>query len=82
MTSGTSNVSEVALYKRINRRLSEDGRKLCKSRGSWNQYELGEYYVIDIRGNFIVWKHFDIRDLAIDLKVLYPWELNETANAS
>lgn len=67
-------ITTSALVKRINRRLARVGQRLRTTRGIQMLLDVGEYYVIDVSGNFIVEKFVDIEQLAQRLGVLRPWE--------
>jgi hypothetical protein len=44
--------------------------KLRKSRGERQKTELGEYYLLDIDRNTILWHHVNIEKLAADIEQL------------
>lgn len=74
-------VSERAVVQRINRKLravyEEDGidlHELKKNRGARAIQELGDYYVLDCRANFVIEDHVDPEDYARELGVLAPFE--------
>jgi hypothetical protein len=67
-------VSERAVIQRINRKLFPDHRRIKTSRSARAQQDLGRYYMVDFKRNFIVDKHIDLEDLAIELKCLAAWE--------
>jgi hypothetical protein len=73
-------ISERALFQRINRRLKKDGRALQTARGFsdgtyWHENtNLGRYYIVDVRRNFVVNHHLDLQELGRELEVLSPWE--------
>jgi hypothetical protein len=78
-------VSERALYARINRALKqtgtgETGRALRTSRSARMESSVGHYYVLDLDRNFIVRQRVDLIELARELKVLAPWEKLEKAS--
>ena len=67
-------VSSRALIQRINRKLRSDDELLKKARprSGWN--ELGDYYVVNFRMNWIAAKDVDIEELGRELGVLQPQE--------
>lgn len=67
-------VSERALVQRLNRALHPDGEKIKKTRGGKAEQELGAYYVLNIRGNYVVGKDVDLEDFGRKYKVLADWE--------
>jgi hypothetical protein len=76
MTTISYPVSERALFQRINRALNKNDEKLCKCRlDSRAYYDLGDYYRIDCRTNFVLEKHVDLEEMARDLNVMHPREV-------
>jgi hypothetical protein len=67
-------VTPRALVQRINRALAADDEELRKSRGMRAFLDLGHYYTIDKRQNFIARKEVDIEELGRSLNVLKPHE--------
>jgi hypothetical protein len=67
-------VTARALVQRINRRLTGRDERLKASRGSLSRTNVGDYFVIDVKGNFVVSTHVDLETLARELGVLAPWE--------
>lgn len=73
-------VSPRALIQRINRRLRRDADGdvpdiVRATRGRGNAWlDLGDYYLLDQRRNFVIKTHVDIEDLGRELKVLAEWE--------
>jgi hypothetical protein len=64
-------VTTGALVKRINRRLTEQGRKLKKTRGGgWRRHDLGDYHAQDLYRNDVVRRHVKLDALARELGVL------------
>jgi hypothetical protein len=63
-------VSLNALVKRINRCLAGDDEQLHKARGQRTRLELGEYYVVNFKRNFVVAQNVDPETLARELGVL------------
>ena len=66
-------VSARALLQRLNRVLVKDDE--CLKKGRDPQSELGEFYLIDTKRNFIVEKDVDIEALGKAKGVLKPWEV-------
>jgi hypothetical protein len=67
-------VSERALVARINRKLAQQGEKVCKSRTAWNYVSVGDYYVIDVNRNVTAGVAVDPESLAKELGVLKRYE--------
>jgi hypothetical protein len=74
-------VGERALIARINRRLKEEDRQLRRARGFydsqgyWNEdTDLGRYYIIDWRRNFVVDKCIDLEECGRSCGALAAWE--------
>ncbi|MFV0284458.1 MAG: hypothetical protein ACK5JE_11800 [Castellaniella sp.] len=70
-------ITENALLKRINRKLSHDLQQLHRSRilaSGWPSHELGGFYLRDANLNTIIATHVDIEDLANELGVLRSGE--------
>ena len=81
-------VSERALCQRINRRLKQDGEKLCTARSESTKEQLGEYYVVETgravypktpMSSGVVYTDVDLVKLGRKLGVLQPWEDLERA---
>ena len=70
-------VSERAIFQRINRKLHQDGEMLKTSRSERVEQQVGRYYVVDIRRNFIARRDVDLIALGRELGVLKPWEAVE-----
>lgn len=71
-------VTQSALIKRINRKLAKKwrfGEVLRKSRGARANFELGDYYVVDIETDGLVARDVDLDELGRNLKVLRDGEL-------
>jgi len=71
---GKASVSTRALVQRINRKLAGQDEMLRTCRMGSNYYQLGRYYVVDLRRNFIVGKHIELEEFGRELEVLKPWE--------
>lgn len=67
-------VTQSAVISRINRKLAHEGEALKKSRSMRMYLEVGDFYILNINGNYIVRHHMDVEDLARELGVLYPFE--------
>lgn len=74
-------VSERALMQRINRVLAKDGERLHKRRGAGHHQDTGDFYIIDIRRNFLAQKDVDIETLGRKKGVLADWEALGAQNA-
>ena len=67
-------VSKAALFARINRRLAQQDERLRVSRSERARQDLGDYYIVDVRRNFLVGGHIDPVQLARELGVLQGYE--------
>jgi hypothetical protein len=67
-------ITARALVQRLNRKLAEQDQVLKKSRGARTQLDLGDYYVIDFRRNFVVDDHCDLAELGREFEVLRDYE--------
>jgi hypothetical protein len=68
-------ITERALFQRINRRLQQDGEKLCTARTETVKQQLGRFYVVETgQGAGLVRKDVDLEKLAQKLGVIQPWE--------
>ena len=67
-------VTERALIQRINRKLWHDDQVLRKTRGTRAQLDLGWFYVLDWRRNFVVEHDVDPESLGRELGVLAEYE--------
>jgi hypothetical protein len=67
-------VTVRSVIQRINRRLKPDLEMLKITRGWRLRQEVGDYYVIDFRRNWITHKHVDPEQMGRDLGVLHAWE--------
>jgi hypothetical protein len=65
-------ITEEALRQRINRKLKKDQDQVLKRTrsGSNTEITLGDYYVVDIKGNYVVDHHIQIEKLGRKLGVL------------
>jgi uncharacterized protein YnzC (UPF0291/DUF896 family) len=66
-------ITEKALYQRINRKLKDQDASLKRARGSV-ETTLGEYFVVDVKGNYVTNHHIQIENLGRELGVLAEWE--------
>jgi hypothetical protein len=66
-------VTQAALLKRINRRLTADDERLIKARGS-AQLEYGDWLRINISVNALVGGIDDLEAYGRKVGVLQPWE--------
>lgn len=61
-------MTEAALLQRVNRRLRHEGEVLRRCReDSRDWWELGRYYLVDVRANCILAKNLDLPMLAAEL---------------
>ena len=67
-------VKEKAVVGRINRKLTQQGQALRKSRSTQMQIQVGDFYIVDVYGNYIADQHVDIKELGRELGVLRPDE--------
>ena len=67
-------VQVPALVQRINRALRKRGEKLRKYRGGRSWLTLGDYYIVDVRRNFVVASHIDVEELGGELGVFEELE--------
>jgi len=68
-------VTMRSLVQRINRRLVKDDQQLRRPRGDGRaRQNLGDYFVIDTRRNFVVTTDADPAALGRGLGCLQPWE--------
>ena len=74
MTKQKVPVSMRAVIQRINRKLTDDDEVLKTTRGERARFDLGDYYILDQRRNFIAAKYVDPEELARKIGVLAEWE--------
>lgn len=71
-------VTERAIIQRVNRKFVSEygrlGRELKKTRGERAKLDLGDFYILDKKGNFIWEHHVDPEETARDMEVLADWE--------
>jgi hypothetical protein len=67
-----TSTKRAAVEARVRRRLAHDGEVLRKTRPgkTWAKHNCGDYYVVDVRTNFVIASHCDLDDLARELGVL------------
>ena len=63
-----------ALTQRINRALLKQDERLYKSRGMQMYLDVGDFYVVDLRGNWVAGKDVDPEELGRELGVLKEYE--------
>lgn len=75
MAKSKVGVSERALIARLNRKLAQECLQVKKCRvDSRDYFNLGDYYVIDLRANFINSQNVDLTVLAKEYGVLAGYE--------
>jgi hypothetical protein len=76
-------ITERALTQRINRRLQQDGEKLCAARSNSAREQLGRFYIVGTGkhaqpkravSSGVVHTDVDLEKLAQKLGVIQPWE--------
>jgi hypothetical protein len=67
-------VSLRALIGRINRKLRSDDEVLKITRGGRAQIDLGDFYTLDVRQNFVIERDVDPESFGRKLGVLQQWE--------
>jgi hypothetical protein len=76
-------ITERALFQRINRKLAQDGEKLCTARGESASEEMGRFYVVETgqhvrpkryAASGVVYTHVKLEELGRKLGVIKPWE--------
>ncbi len=67
-------VSKAALIARINRRLAQNGERLRASRGALARGDLGDYFIVDVGINTVLYTDVDPEILARQIEVLSPLE--------
>jgi hypothetical protein len=74
-------ISERALFQRLKRALAKDDELLKKSRPREGYNQLGDFYVVDLQGGYIVEKDVDLEALAREKGVLAKWEALAKGNS-
>ena len=67
-------VTMRAVIQRINRKLAPNMEKLLAARSERVRRDLGDYYVVDQRRNFLIHKDVDPETYAREIGVLAEWE--------
>jgi hypothetical protein len=73
-TKNKALVSCRALIQRLNRVLTKDGLLLKKTKGTRAQKQLGDYFLIDVKRNFVAEMRVDLERLGRKRGVLAAWE--------
>lgn len=63
-----------ALLARINRKLKPEMKSLKTARGDRMRQDVGDFYIIDVRRNFVMASHVDPEEYGRDLGVLREYE--------
>jgi len=74
MTSQKTSVSEQAVLQRIRRKLAREYMTVRTNRSDRWRSDLGNWYVVDLRTNFVRSAHTDLNQLGEAYGVLQPWE--------
>lgn len=73
-TKGQMGVSERAVWQRISRKLAAKGR-ILRNRASRLQGDpRGDFYLVDLKRNFVLQEHVDLAEFAEELGVLKRYE--------
>ena len=67
-------ITERALYQRINRKLKHDSWQLRTARTPQVETSVGHHFIVDLNCNAITTQHVDLEALGRELGVLQPWE--------
>ncbi|MGA3020308.1 MAG: hypothetical protein ABSF62_24575 [Bryobacteraceae bacterium] len=74
-------ITERALFQRVNRKLNQDGEKLCTARSDSARQQLGRFYVVETgqqpkraASSGVAHVNVDLEKLARKLGVIQPWE--------
>lgn len=67
-------VSTRAILQRINRALLKKHKQLRAAVGSAALLRYGYYYILDLDSNLVDRQDVCLKDLAVELKVLWPFE--------
>ena len=70
----TVSITRRALTQRINRALLKQNERLYKSRGMRMYFDVGDFYVVDLRRNLVAGKDVDPEELGRELGVLKKYE--------
>jgi len=74
-------VSERALVQRVNRVLAKQDERLKTYRGGRSIVQLGRYYIVNVKGNWLVSGNVDLEDLGREVECLEAWEYLERGTA-
>jgi hypothetical protein len=72
--STTVPISERALIQRLNRKLASQDQKLLTARGSRMQLDVGRYYVVNRKHNWVEAKDIDLEEWGREHGALHLWE--------
>ncbi len=72
MAKSLVNISKRALIQRINRVLDKRGDVLKYNRSRFE--EMGDYFVVNVKGNYVVEKDVDLVALGKELAVIQDYE--------
>jgi hypothetical protein len=67
-------ITERALFQRINRRLKQDGEQLRTARSQGVELSVGRNFIVNVDHNYIDCPHVDPEQLGRELGVLQSWE--------
>jgi hypothetical protein len=67
-------ITESALIKRLNRHLAKQDQQLRKGRPPFNS-DLGEFYIVDLRNNFVSSSNHDLENLGRQEGALAEYEV-------
>jgi hypothetical protein len=67
-------VTRRALIQRINRKLAADDQVLKATRGDTARSELGDFYILNYKRNWLMEKRIDLEKLGRKEGVLQAWE--------
>jgi hypothetical protein len=74
-TKAQITLTERALFARLSRALSKEGKALRRCRqDTRNHNELGDVYCVNTEKNLVEAKHIDIVKWAREMKILKAWE--------
>jgi glycine cleavage system regulatory protein len=74
LTTEKIQITERALFQRINRLLHKQGGNLRTAHNQRIKASMGRYYIIDTEHNAISALHVDLEKLGRKLGVIEPWE--------
>ena len=67
-------VTKKSLIERINRKLRKDDKKLRKCRSARDHSTLGDYFIINLSGNYIINTWVDLEGLGREIGAMQGWE--------